>query len=81
VLWRYLKELNKRGMTIFLTTHFLEEADALCNRLAIVDKGKIVAEGTPDVLKKKYKVTNLDDVFLRATGHELENEEALGEVT
>jgi ABC-2 type transport system ATP-binding protein len=77
VLWRYLKELNKRGMTIFLTTHFLEEADALCNRLAIVDKGKIVAEGTPDVLKKKYKVSNLDDVFLLATGHELESEEAI----
>lgn len=74
VLWRYLKELNHRGMTIFLTTHFLEEADALCNRLAIVDKGKIVAEGTPEALKKQYKVTNLDDVFLRATGYELGEE-------
>lgn len=81
VLWRYLKELNKKGMTIFLTTHFLEEADALCHRLAIVDKGKIVAEGTPEALKKRYKSKNLDEVFLQTTGHELGEEETAPGVT
>lgn len=80
VLWRYLKELNRRGMTIFLTTHFLEEANALCNRLAIVDKGKIVAEGTPAMLKKRFNVNNLDDVFLKATGYEIDEEGTGGEL-
>lgn len=50
-VWEYIKELNKRGMTIFLTTQYMEEADHLADRLCIVDQGKIVAEGTPAELK------------------------------
>jgi ABC-2 type transport system ATP-binding protein len=51
-IWAYLEELNKReGMTIFLTTHYLEEADKLCHRLAIIDHGKIIASGSPPDLK------------------------------
>lgn len=50
-VWEYIKELNKRGMTIFLTTQYMEEADRLADRLCIVDQGKIVAEGTPAELK------------------------------
>src|SRR5699024_5888395 len=50
---RHIKKLRDNGMTIFLTTHYLEEADALSNRLVILDQGKIVAEGTPTELKKK----------------------------
>jgi daunorubicin resistance ABC transporter ATP-binding subunit len=50
-VWEYLKELNKLGMTIFLTTQYMEEADRLADRLCIVDQGKIVAEGTPAELK------------------------------
>ena len=50
-LWSYLRELNRNGVTIFLTTQYLEEADALTNRIAIIDQGKIVVEGTPDELK------------------------------
>jgi ABC-type multidrug transport system ATPase subunit len=50
-LWDYLRELNGRGVTIFLTTQYLEEADALARRLAIIDHGRIVAEGTPQALK------------------------------
>jgi daunorubicin resistance ABC transporter ATP-binding subunit len=50
-VWEYVKELNKRGMTIFLTTQYMEEADRLADRLCIVDQGKIVAEGTPAELK------------------------------
>jgi len=51
-IWSYLEELNKReGLTIFLTTHYLEEADRLCDRLAIIDRGKIIASGSPAALK------------------------------
>lgn len=50
-LWAYLRELNARGVTIFLTTQYLEEADALAGRLAIIDEGVIVIEGTPQALK------------------------------
>jgi len=53
-IWDYLQNLNKNeGITIFLTTQYLEEADRLCSRLCIVDQGKIVAEGTPSDLKKE----------------------------
>ena len=52
-LWDEVRRLRDSGTTIFLTTHYLEEADALCNRLAIIDHGKIVAEGTPDELKRQ----------------------------
>lgn len=50
-LWNYLRGLNEEGVTIFLTTQYLEEADALASRLAIIDQGKIVVEGTPQELK------------------------------
>ena len=52
-LWEEVKRLREQGTTVFLTTHYLEEADALCDRLAIIDHGKIVAEGTPDALKRQ----------------------------
>lgn len=50
-LWSYLRQLNRDGVTIFLTTQYLEEADALAGRIAIIDHGKIIVEGTPDELK------------------------------
>lgn len=50
-VWRYVEDLNKDGVTFFLTTQYLEEADRLCDDLAIIDKGKIVAKGTPEQLK------------------------------
>jgi len=52
-LWEEVRRLRKGGTTVFLTTHYLEEADALCDRLAIIDHGKIVAEGSPDELKRQ----------------------------
>ena len=52
-IWDYVRQLNRQGMTIFLTTQYMEEADRLANRLCIVDQGKIVAEGTPAELKSK----------------------------
>ena len=54
-IWNYIRELNKNGTTIILTTHYLEEADKLCDRVAIIDLGKVVALGTPKELKSKVK--------------------------
>jgi ABC-2 type transport system ATP-binding protein len=52
-MWDEVRRLREEGMTVFLTTHYLDEADALCDRIAIMDHGQIVAEGTPDALKQE----------------------------
>jgi ABC-2 type transport system ATP-binding protein len=52
-MWDEVRRLRREGMTVFLTTHYLEEADVLCDRVAIIDHGQIVAEGTPDALKRE----------------------------
>lgn len=75
LIWNHLRELNQQGMTIFLTTHFMEEAEELCERLAIMDKGQIVTEGSPEELVKKHDAKNLEEVFLKTTGSDLANEE------
>jgi ABC-2 type transport system ATP-binding protein len=74
-IWDELRRINERGTTIFLTTQYLEEADQLCDRLAIIDDGRIVREGTPAHLKAELRERlvlaedpTLDDVFLDATG-------------
>ncbi len=74
-VWEEVRRINQRGTTVFLTTQYLEEADQLCDRLAIIDDGRIVREGTPSYLKaelrRRLKLTHeatLDDVFLDATG-------------
>lgn len=51
-VWQEVQRLHEHGITVFLTTHYLDEADALCDRIAIIDYGKIVAEGTPEELKR-----------------------------
>jgi ABC-2 type transport system ATP-binding protein len=51
-VWEEVRKMHDRGTTVFLTTHYLDEADALCDRVAIIDYGKIVAEGTPEELKR-----------------------------
>jgi len=74
-VWDELRRINARGTTIFLTTQYLEEADQLCDRLAIIDGGLIVREGTPQQLKAELRERRgldtdptLDEVFLDATG-------------
>jgi len=65
--------LGQQGVTIFLTTHYMEEADRLCQRVAILDHGQIVALDTPDQLKADYTLgpgTTLEDVFISLTGRE-----------
>jgi ABC-2 type transport system ATP-binding protein len=75
LIWGHIRKLNQEGMTIFLTTHFMEEAETLCERIAIMDKGKIVTVGSPDELKQKHSAKNLEEVFLQTTGSNLANEE------
>ncbi len=78
-LWNLVRELNAGGMTIVLTTHNMEEAESLCNRIAIMDEGKIIAEDTPQGLIDQYASVpapetlkgNLEDVFLALTDHKL----------
>jgi ABC-2 type transport system ATP-binding protein len=62
-VWDYVKQLNRQGMTIFLTTQYMEEADRLADQLYIVDQGKIVAEGTPTELKAKVGADKIKIVF------------------
>ena len=70
-VWDQLNQLKERGMTILLTTHYMEEAEKLCDRVAIMDSGHIVATETPENLMIKYD-GNLEDVYLRLTGKSLE---------
>jgi ABC-2 type transport system ATP-binding protein len=67
-----VSDLVKQGITVFLTTHYMEEADQLCKRVAILDRGKIVALDTPEKLKERYHATTLEDVFVLLTGHAFE---------
>jgi ABC-2 type transport system ATP-binding protein len=74
-VWDEMRRINAEGTTVFLTTQYLEEADQLCNRLAIIDDGLIVREGTPQELKDELRgrksldhEPTLDEVFLDATG-------------
>jgi ABC-2 type transport system ATP-binding protein len=82
-VWEELRRINGHGATIFLTTQYLEEADQLCDRIAIIDDGRIVCEGTPEDLKarlsgRRGEQATLQDVFLSATGRS--RERAAGEV-
>ncbi|MBI5357442.1 ABC transporter ATP-binding protein [Candidatus Saccharibacteria bacterium] len=67
-LWQYMKKVNKEGTTILLTTHYIEEAEELCDNLALINKGKIVKTGTPSELKEAYKKKTLEDVYLKVVG-------------
>lgn len=68
VIWEYLANLNRDGVTIFLTTHYMEEADQLCSRLAIIDQGKIVAQDSPLDLKKGLGADVVNLKFGEKTG-------------
>jgi ABC-2 type transport system ATP-binding protein len=73
--WSYIKNLNREeGITIFFTTHYMEEAEKIADRVAIIDYGKIVAQGTPAELKEKTKTQNLEEAFINLTGHQIREE-------
>jgi len=76
-IWNYIKELSKsEQMTIFFTTHYMEEAERVAQKIAIIDHGKIIAEGTSKELKEKTKTSSLEDAFLALTGSTIRDDEA-----
>jgi lipooligosaccharide transport system ATP-binding protein len=70
-IWQVLDDLRSHGVTLILTTHYMEEAERICDRLAIMDHAKIVTEGAPADLLERYGQPNLEGVFLEITGHGL----------
>ena len=74
-LWRYISRLHSEGTTILLTTHYMEEAEALCEDIALISGGRIVARGTAAELKQRFGGETLEDVYLRSVGRSLEREE------
>ncbi|MEI7765293.1 MAG: ATP-binding cassette domain-containing protein [bacterium] len=75
-MWEYLRKLNEtEGITVFFTTHYMEEAERIANHIAIIDHGSIVALGTVDELKKSTETTSLEEAFLKLTGRDIREEE------
>lgn len=81
-LWELIRNIQARGTTVIITTHYMDEAEYLCNRVAIIDAGKIIALDTPDKMidnlvatgferPREVKKANLEDVFIQLTGHAL----------
>lgn len=84
-LWELVKNIREKGTTVIITTHYMDEAEYLCDRVAIIDSGKIIALNSPDQLvdelvatgferPKEVKKANLEDVFIHLTGHSLREE-------
>lgn len=69
-LWHYVQRINREGTTILLTTHYLEEAEQLCDRVAFINEGQIVAQGSSAELTSAYGVTNLEDAYLALVGRQ-----------
>ena len=74
VLWDFIKSLKAKGMTIILTTHYMHEAEYLCDRVGIIDEGKIIAIGSPKELMQKHGAKDLEEVFIKLTGKQLKEE-------
>jgi ABC-2 type transport system ATP-binding protein len=76
-LWTHVKHLNQtEGVTVFLTTHYMDEADRVAQRIAIIDHGRIVAQGTPGELKQQTGKESLEEAFLALTGSTIRDEAA-----
>ena len=70
-VWEFLKSQKDQKNTIILTTHYIEEAEALCDRVAIMDYGQIIAMGSPQEVIEEHQVKNLEEVFLKITGRSI----------
>lgn len=81
-LWELIRDIRSKGATVILTTHYMDEAEQLCDRIAIMDEGRLVALDSPDNMidkllatgfekSKQAKAATLEDVFINLTGHEL----------
>lgn len=76
-MWQYVQNLNKEeNMTVFFTTHYMEEAERIAQRIAIIDHGKIIATGTSEELKTQTGKSSLEEAFLKLTGYSIRDEEA-----
>jgi ABC-2 type transport system ATP-binding protein len=76
-IWEYVQKLNKKeGITIFFTTHYMEEAEKIAQRIAVIDHGKIITQGTAGELKKQTQTNSLEEAFLKLTGNKIREEEA-----
>jgi ABC-2 type transport system ATP-binding protein len=73
-VWDLIRELERRNKTIILTTHYMEEAEELCNRVGIIDHGKLIALGTPTQLMNRFQAKNLEEVFIELTGRNIREE-------
>ncbi len=84
-LWDLIRDIRKKGTTVIITTHYMDEAEQLCDRIAIMDEGRIIALDSPDLLidqlvssgfekPKAVKAANLEDVFIHLTGKEIREE-------
>ena len=76
-IWSYVVNLSrKEGVTVFLTTHYMEEAEKMADNVVIIDHGKIIGSGTPDALKTSTNTTSLEGAFLKLTGNAIRSDEA-----
>jgi ABC-2 type transport system ATP-binding protein len=76
-IWSFIQQLSReQKVTVFFTTHYMEEADRVADQVAVIDHGKIVAQGSPDELKANTKSKTLEDAFITLTGHTIRDEEA-----
>ena len=76
-MWTHVRHLNQtEGVTVFLTTHYMDEAERVAQRIAVIDHGRIVAQGTPDELKQQTGTESLEAAFLALTGSSIRDERA-----
>ena len=69
--WEFINSLKETNKTVILTTHYIEEAEALSDNVAIIDYGELIALGSPKSLMEKYKAKNLEEVFMKITGRRI----------
>jgi ABC-2 type transport system ATP-binding protein len=78
-IWQYIKEMNQQEqMTVFFTTHYIEEAEKMADRVIVIDNGQIIDQGTPEELMQKTNKDNLEEAFIALTGNQIREEEATG---
>lgn len=76
-IWSYVINLSKKeGVTVFLTTHYMEEAEKMADRVVIIDHGKVIGSGTPEELKNNTSTASLEEAFLKLTGNAIRGDEA-----
>ncbi len=73
-VWDFIRQLKTRGKTVVLTTHYMEEAEELCDRVGIIDHGKLIALDAPRNLNSRFKTRDLEELFIKLTGRRIRSE-------